>query len=145
MSLLLMHTGSQVFTVKLTPDQSTPPPPMWQMILGFQGSYQPKISPLHSVCNLKSNLEAVLQQVNPSKPHCGKTENAADLSARSTFTRQRRFSFFFGFFYKEVDCWVQEKRGRSKEKEEHCKRGLHFGRAFTYFSFYVSAEVKGHH
>lgn len=87
------------------------------MILAFQGSYQPKISPLHSVCNLKSNQEAVLQQVNPSKPHCGKTENAADLSARSTFTRQRRFFFLWVFFTRKLTVEYRRRGGDQKRQK----------------------------
>ncbi len=67
----------------------------WRSEWEQQMQVRAKISSLQSVCNLKSNPEAVLQQVNPSRPHCGKTENAADLSARSMVTRRKRYFFFF--------------------------------------------------
>lgn len=64
---------------------------MRQKISGLLGSYHLqasehdnkmlKIGTATRVQNLMAsislNLEAVLQQVNPSKPHCGKTESAA--------------------------------------------------------------------
>lgn len=56
----------------------------WQIVLGLQGSNQQ---------NFTATLGLQCSAKNPSKPHCGKTENAADLSAWSAFTRQRRFFF----------------------------------------------------
>lgn len=57
------------------------------------------LCPYQHFFNFFGKLETVLQQVSPLKPHCGKTENAADLSAWSIFTRQRRY-FSFPFINK---------------------------------------------
>lgn len=67
--------------------------------------------------NFFGKRETVLQQVSPLKPHCGKTENAADLSAWSIFTRRRRYSFFFSI-YKQVSLQEKEEDQIKREEEE---------------------------
>lgn len=107
------------------------------------------------VCNLNSNLEAVLQQVNPSEPHCGKTENAADLSAWSMVTTQRRYSFFTNELTVQYSrrgedkkrrkrrSWVLYSTAREVRMTERKRSFPHEGRAFTFFSFHISAEAQG--
>lgn len=94
-----------------------------------------------SICS--ANMKSFTS--NPSKPHCGKTENAADLSAWSMLTRWRRYFFFLN---NQVDYTVKEERDKREVKKrrsgtetESVRAFLQFfGKAFTYFS--VSAEVQ---